>query len=185
MSGKHQSAIILIAGLLLFVPACGGSTPTTSELCLDFTGDSTATPGAVTAQLSDDSECEAIAVEFIATDIDDVFAFQAHVTYDTDIVYYAGYSTVGSVLESDGADVAVIIRSGDTDGELIIGATRVSDVSVDADGSQMVMKLLFAPYSLTAASGDLTIDQPCLLGNGEPPMPKNGVACSGGTLRVQ
>lgn len=185
MSVKNLSAIMLIAGLLLVVPACNSSSPTTTELCVDFTAAASASSGTVTARLGDDSACSAATIELIATNVDDIFAFESHVTYDPDVVAFAGYSTVGSILESDGADVAVIVQEGPELGELTIGATRVSDISVDADGSQLVIKLFFVQWAQSALSGDMTVDEPCLLGNGEPPVPKNGVACSGGTLSVQ
>jgi hypothetical protein len=185
MSVKHLSAILLIAGLLLVVPACSDDPPATTELCIEFTATSAAASGSVTSRLGDDSECSAATVELIATDIDDIFAFESHITYEPDVVSFAGYSTVGSILESDGADVAVVVQEGPELGELTIGATRVSDVSVPAIGDQLVMKLFFIQWSQAVISGALTVDEPCLLGNGEPPVPKNGVACSGGTLSVR
>jgi hypothetical protein len=186
MSVKYHSAsVLLVAGLLLLAPACSNNNPAgTTELCVEFDAAAQPHAGAVTSRLSANSECAAVTFEIIATDIDDIFAFDSVITYDSDVVAYAGYSTVGSILESDGADVAVVVQEL-TLGELTIGATRVSDSGVPAVGSEVIIQLLFTQWAQQAKSGTITLGEPCLLGNGEPPVPKNGVACSGGTFRVR
>ena len=123
-------------------------------------------------------------IEIVATDINDLFAFESVVTYDPAVVSFAGYSTVDSVLESGGADVAVVVQELAL-GELTIGATRVSDVGVSFDDTQLVIELFFTQWAQQAESGAISLDEPCLLSNGEPPIPMNGVACSGGTIAVR
>jgi hypothetical protein len=188
MSVKHHSAIFLLAGLLLFAAGCSDNPVATGELCIEFTATSQANAGTVTSRLGTDSQCAAAAIEIMATDITDVFAFQSHITYDPDVVVFGGYSTVGSVLE-EGSDVAVLVEEealGELR-ELTIGASRVAPaVGIDVDGSGLVITLFFSQSALQATSGDLTLGEPCLLGYGvDEPLPKAGVACSGGTIRLR
>jgi len=184
MSVKYPSAIFLLTGLLLFAASCSNDPVAPRELCIEFTAAAQPNAGAVTSRLGADSECAAATIEIIATDINDLFAFESVVTYDPDVVLFAGYSMVGSVLESDGADVAVVVQQLAL-GELTIGATRVADVGVNAVGTELVIELFFLQFAQQATSGAVTLDEPCLLGNGEPPLPMNGVACSGGTVAVR
>jgi hypothetical protein len=184
MSVKHPSAIFLLTGLLLLAPACSDDPVATTELCVEFTAAAQPNAGAVTARLGADSVCAAATVEILATGINDLFAFESVVTYDPDVVSFAGYSTVGSVLEAGGTDVAVVLQELAL-GELTIGATRVSDVGVSFVGTEVVIELFFTQWAQQAASGAIALDEPCLLSNGQPPMPMNGVACSGGTVAVR
>lgn len=184
MSVKHYSAVILLAGLLLLAPACNDDPVATTELCIEFTAASQANAGAVTSRLGAESVCVAATIEIIATDIDDLFSFESLVTYDPEVVSFAGWSTVNSVLESDGADVAVLLQE-QVLGELLIGVTRVSDVGISFDDTQVVIELFFTLWAAAADSGAITVEEPCLLSNGEPPVPMNAVACSGGTIAVR
>jgi hypothetical protein len=184
MSVKHPSAVFLIAGLLLLAPACSDDPVATTELCVEFTAAAQPNAGAVTARLGADSVCAAATIEIVATDIDDMFAFESVVTYDPDVVSFAGYSTVRSILEAGGTDVAVVLQELAL-GELTIGATRVSDVGVSFDDTQLVIELFFTQWALQTASGAIALDEPCLLDSGPPPMPMNAVACSGGTVAVR
>jgi tRNA threonylcarbamoyladenosine modification (KEOPS) complex Pcc1 subunit len=185
MSAKYLSAIFLLAGLLLLAPACSNNNPAaTKELCVEFTPAAQASAGAVTSRIDADSECGAVGIEIIATDIDDLFGFYSVVTYDPDVVSFGGYSTVGSVLESGGADVAVVVHELVL-GELTIGASRVSDVGVSFDDTQVVIELVFTQFAQQTVSGAISLDEPCLLSSLEPPLPMNAVSCSGGTIAVR
>jgi hypothetical protein len=181
---RRIARLALIAGLLLFAPACSDDPVATGELCIEFNAADRPEADTVTSRLGDGAACAAVTIEIVATDVDDIFAFDSLVTYDPSVVSFAGYSAVGSVLEKDGADVAVVVQELQL-GELTIGASRVSETSVDAVGTELLLQLFFTQWTAQADSGTITLEEPCLLGNGTPPPAKQDVACSGGTIRVR
>jgi hypothetical protein len=121
------SAFAVILALLLPVPGCSED-ETGGVLvapCLDFNPGTMPVSQTVTTRLSDDSSCNVAALEIVATGVDDVWALDTTVTFDTELVFWTGYSTSDSVLGADGAAVVAVVES-TAAGELTVGVTRVA-----------------------------------------------------------
>jgi len=184
--------MVLIAVLPWLVgPGCGGDgdSGVLEDVCLEFTAASSSASGNVITRAGDDSSCSLAVLEVVATSIDDVWALSTSVTYDETLVTFDGYSTANSILAQDGAAVAASIEITDA-GLLTVGVSRLdaeAGVNIGAEGGVLV-ELFFTPYSTTAASGALGLEDDCLLDSGgvdSGPAPIAGVNCYGGTLFVR
>jgi hypothetical protein len=181
MSVKNLSAVAIIATLLLVAPGCSDDAPTSTELCIEFDTAQAPAPGTVSSRLGDDSVCQEVVVEIVATDITDVFGFATTIEYDPEVAAYSGRSTIGSAL---GTDLLVDIEE-DPFGTLTVGVTRVAATGVDITGTEVLIELFFEIWAVESDSGPLTLGDNCLVDSGPPPEIINGVTCSGGTLTVR
>ena len=67
-------------------------------------------------------------------------------------------------------------------GTLTVGAARNAADGIDVMGTGKLLTLVFIPVD--TGDGDITITTPCVTGSEQPPVPKAGVACSGGMTVV-
>lgn len=180
-------AVLALLPLLTLAAGCGGSGGgggSVNELCIEFTPTvETPASGTVTARLSAESGCDLAEVEIVATDVNDVFAFESVVEYDADVAAFLGYSLIGSALEADGADVTVVADEA-VFGEVTIGVTRIADTGVNITGSQVIVRLAFARFGVNG-SGPLALDTNCLLNSATPPQTIGNVTCTGGSFAVR
>jgi hypothetical protein len=176
--------VVLISTLLLLAPGCSDDPTTPSELCIEFDESRPAIAGTVSSRLGEDSICEVVVVEIVATDIDDVFGFATKITYDRDVALFSHGDTLGSILESGNTNLALRVEE-QVAGEITIGVTRVSTTGVDVVGTEVLIRLFFEIWAIESDSGTFTLEDECLLDSGEPPVPKAGIDCGGGTLRVR
>jgi hypothetical protein len=149
--------------------------------CIEFAPSQPSASGTVSSRLGADSTCLLAAVEIVGTDIDDVFAVAALIEYDPAAIDFVSMSTAGSALGEDGAQILAQAVQ-DPLGEITIGAARNADDAVDIVGTELLVTLYFQAIAL--GSGDVNVPTPCLTDGGENPVPRNDVACSGGTLMV-
>lgn len=177
--------VLPIAVLLVLGLACSEDDPVTpEELCIEFASAQPPGNGRVVSRLGADSVCAQAVVEIVATGINDVFALETVLTYDSDVASFVGFSTSNSFLASDGSDVAAVIDEL-VAGEITIGLSRVAATGVNITDTQPLLELFFVVDSTSSDTGDLALDNECLLGSEQPPQPKPGLTCSGGTLIVQ
>jgi hypothetical protein len=173
-------ALVLVSGSACDEGDPGGG----SVVCVEFTADQAPTSGEVTALMSDETTCEAVIVELVVTDVNDVFGLQTMITYDTSIAQFAGWDSTNSVLRADGSEVASVVRE-IAAGELEVGVTRVLGDGIDVTGSAKILEVVFLINRNTEGAGSFTLEQECLWGSEDPPEPKLDVACSGGRLVVR
>jgi len=179
-------AALLVAGAMPGL-GCGGDDPPApiSDVCVEFAPNQAPAAGTLTPVMVEDSTCEKIFIDLIATGVDDVFSMDTVLTYDSTVVRFRGWSNSNSFLRSDGAQVATLINE-NAIGEITIGTSRVLvDTGVDIVGSETLLRLEFDIGRDTSATGDVALRQDCLLGSEDPPQPRPGVTCVGGTLTVR
>jgi hypothetical protein len=182
---QKLSVISLLALVLVSAAACDeGDTTGGGVVCVEFRADQEPTPGEVTALMSSNTTCEAVIVELVVTDVDDVFGLQTMITYDTSIAQFSGWDTTDSILRSDGSEVASVVREVAA-GTIEVGVTRVLQGGSDVTGTGTILELFFLINRNTEGSGDLTLEQQCLWGSEDPPQSKPDVDCSGGNLVVR
>ena len=176
---------LLLATVLVAGPACDEDDTTGgSVVCVEFRPEQEPTSGAVTALMGSASTCELVLVELVVTDVDDVFGLQTTITYDTSVARLSGWSTTDSVLRSDDAEVASVVREVSS-GTIELGITRVLEDGIDVTGTGTLIELFFLINRGTEGSGSFDVEQECLWGSQDPPQSKPDVACSGGTLIVR
>ena len=125
-------------------------------------------------------------LEIVVAGVDDVWSLETTVTYDPAVVAWAGYSTEGSVLGSDGAVVAADVDLVNV-GELAVGVSRVHEptgIDIDASGG-VLLELIFIPNTNAASSGLPRDGRRVPRTVGEPPEVIAGVDCSGGTTAIR
>jgi len=170
---------------LLFTLGCsddsGGGAPAEPS-CVEYAAAAAASPGTVISQLKATSLCDVAEVEFVATDVTDVFGVDLEITYDTAIVQYVGFTTDRSVLSADSATIAAIGRE-IVPGRVELGLTREAPDGIDVVGTRVLVTAFFAS-SLERGVGLLATQDQCLLGSEDPPVVKPGVTCAGGTFSV-
>lgn len=171
--------VILLLGGMVLAQGCDEETTTGPPPCAVFTPAEDPAAGTVVARYGDESTCEQAIVELVVTDVDDVFGLNTQVMYNASANRYIGYTTVGTVLGSDGASVVPLIAE-TTSGTIEIGMDRISDTGVDITGTGMLVQLYFSPSAV--GSAPLTLEAGCLWGAGDPPVSLPAVTCSGGTL---
>jgi hypothetical protein len=178
-------AFLLLAGTLPG-PGCGGDDPPAppAEVCVEFAPDQAPAAGTLTPVMVEDSTCERIFVDLVVTGVDDVFGLDTVLTYDSTVVRFRGWSSAESLLREGGAEVATLVNENVT-GEITVGMARVADTGVDVDATATLIQLQFDIARGTAASGDVSMSADCLLGSEDPPQPRPGVSCVGGTVTTR
>ncbi len=161
----------------------GGVVPTTS--CISFGSSFAPAQSEVTLSKGGGSVCGVVVVDMVLTDVADVFTVSFEATFDPATAKYEGFSTSGSHLGSDGAQVQVLetIQAG----KVSLGVGRVNtSTGVSFNGSQTVVKLMFskAPGAGSGSSGGLGLDNGKVMGSEEPPVQKPGIAWRPGTLSI-
>ena len=122
-------------------------------------------------------------MEFVVTDVSDVFSGSFTINYDPASVAFGAASGTGSFLESDGARVNVV-QSTPAGGSVTVGITRVQTTTgVTVSGSQVLVRVSFAPVA--PGNSAMTITGAQLFGSEAPPQAKPGLTWSGGTFNVQ
>ena len=179
----HGILLLALAALALAASGCDEGGPQDPVLvCIDFTSASGA--AGVTSVLSADSTCDVADVEITATNITDVFALDVEILYDPAIAAFSSALTVDSFLRSDGADLVVIISEPEA-GRVVLGVSRTAATGVDIGADpQQIAVMRFLNTGMTG-SGVVGLSDECLLGSETPPLPKVGLVCTGGTLRVE
>jgi len=180
-------AALLALVLLVAAQGCGGDGnggTTIVEYCGEFDPSQAPAPGRVAMRLGDDDSCGIVVIEIVATDLDDVAGLAADLTYDPTFAFLTDVSTSGSVLTSDGAQVAAHVEESIL-GQVTVGIARTGVPGIDIQGTQLVATLLFVVDTLASNSGQITLTDQCLTGGGTPPDPLPGLVCSGGTIRVR
>jgi hypothetical protein len=181
----RRIGLAVIVGILLLTAACsddGGGAPSQQVGCVEFAPASPAASGSVTSQIRPQSACDVAEIEFVATDIDDVFAVDLEIVYDDAVVRFVGFTTSGSILESDGAQITAV-GSEVAPGRVELGLAREAATGIDVSGSQVLVTVFFAS-SFARGSGPMTPMNECLLGSEDPPVPKPGLNCNGGTFSI-
>ena len=175
----------LAVGLLLTLgcSSTGGGGGPVVPSCVEYAGAAAPAPGTVTSQLKAASACEVAEIEFVATDVTDVFGVDLEIIYDTAVVQYVGFSLDGSVLRSDGTSIAAIGRE-IVPGRVELALTREALSGIDVTGTRLLVTAFFAGNFDTGV-GVLTTADECLLGSEEPPVAKPGLVCSGGTFSIE
>lgn len=171
--------------VLLLAAGCGGGNDggIAAASCIGFTGAQAPAAGRVTARQASGGSCAAIFVELVVTDVPDVFSGSFTLEYDPTSVAVGGATATGSFLASGGARVDVV-QSTPASGSVTIGVTRVQTTTgVNASGSQVLVRISFAPVAV--GSSQLTITGAQLFGSETPPLPKTGLTWTGGTFNVQ
>ena len=181
----RAAAVPLIAALLLS-PGCGGGSGgdggTINGMCLSFAGAQAPAAGRVVVRLGTGGNCMAQFVELVVTDVTDVFSGSFTVSFDPTRVAFGNATSQGSFLAAGGAQVNVV-QSTPQSGSVTVGISRVGVATgVNATGSQVLVRLSFAPVSAGSATMTLTGTQ--LFGSETPPQPKSGLTWSGGTFQV-
>jgi hypothetical protein len=178
-------ALLLVVTSVALAPACGGGDGGTMApaLCLSFTGAQPPAPGRVAARAGSGGSCAARSVELVVTDVSDVFSGSFTVTFDPARVSFGGASAAGSLLAAGGTQVNVV-QTNAQPGSVTIGIGRIgSSTGVNVTGSQVLVRLTFAPVSAGTSALGLTGGQ--LFGSQTPPQPKSGLTFTGGTFTVQ
>jgi hypothetical protein len=181
---RRRIGFAAIVGCLILTAACSddGAPPAQQVGCVEFTPASPAASGSVTSQLRPESACDVAEIEFVATDIDDVFAVDLEILYDDAVVGYIGFTLNGSVLGSDGAQIEVIGNEVEP-GRVVLGFARQAVTGIDVSGSGVLVTVFFAS-SFARGTGPMTPMNECLLGSENPPVPKPGLNCVGGTFSI-
>ena len=173
--------MMIVAGVML---GCGGGGDDggtgTMPACIEFTAASPAAPNAVSTRESSGSTCEVARLELAVTDVDDLFGASFTVTFDPALVSYDGWSTTGSLLDSDGADLELLEDV--AVGAVKIGVSRFGvDTGIDVVGTRLLLTLRFRKAA-DSGTTPLAYSNGKLIGS-EPQAPvKPGVAWIGGTL---
>jgi len=174
---------LLVAALVLGLGCGGGHGGTMVSFCLNFTGAQAPAAGRVVARLASGGSCAARFVEIVVTDVADVFSGSFTVNFDPTKVAFGSASFQGSFLTAGGVQVNVV-QTNPQPGSVTVGISRFGVASgVDVIGSQVLVRLSFAPVGAGAAT--LTLANGQLFDSGTPPQPKSGLTWSGGTFQVQ
>jgi hypothetical protein len=172
---------MIVAGVML---GCGGGGDDggtgTMPTCVGFTAASPAASNTVSTRESSGSTCEVARLELVVTDVDDLFGASVTVTFDPAVVSYEGWSTTGSLLESDGADLE-LLENVDA-GAVKIGVSRFgADTGIDVVGTRLLLTLRFRKATDNGAT-PLAYTNGKLTGSEPQPQVKPGVTWVGGTL---
>jgi hypothetical protein len=171
--------------VLLLIAGCGGGDGggIAAASCIGFTGAQAPAAGRVAARQASGGSCSAIFVELVVTDVADVFSGSFTLEYDPASVALGGASATGSFLASGGARVDVV-QSAPQSGSATIGVTRVQTTAgVDVSGSQVLVRVSFAPVA--AGTSQLSVTGAQLFGSETPPQAKANLTWTGGTFNVQ
>lgn len=174
-------SFLLVLGLLAL--SCGGNGDNPPDPCIEFTPGSGSASGNVTSRVAGGSTCDVIGVDLYVTDVDDVFAADFTVAYDTTVVSFVGFSATGSFLASDGAQVETLVNSSQP-GRVVVGMTRLGvTTGIDVVGSRLLARVTFRRET-DAGSGFLTYSSEALFDSQTPPQEIPGVQWFGGTFVV-
>jgi hypothetical protein len=180
-AGLAGCALVIVASVML---GCGGGGDNggtgTMPACVGFTAASPAASNAVSTRESSGSTCEVARLELVVTDVDDLFGASFTVTFDPAVVSFDGWSTSGSLLDSDGVDLELLE---DVDAGVVkIGVSRFGvDTGVDVVGTRLLLTLLFRKAADSGAT-PLSYTNGKLIGSEPQPQVKPGVTWVGGTV---
>ena len=188
MKGSRSKIAVMVLATLLAVTGCGGGGSRTagavSSSCLSYAPASGPVSSTVVTSSGGGSSCGVLELEFVITQITDVFGGSFTVNYDPSFMNFDSASVVGSHLGSDGA--MLDIQAGIAAGEVSIGITRLASTGIDFTGAnQVLIKVLFArTQSSGTATAPLTITDGRLLGSETPPVEKPGITWHGGEVTL-
>jgi len=186
---RTRTTVRLLSAFLLvgIVPlGCGGDggnkNVVAPEPCIAFAPASAPAAGLVVTRTVA-STCESITLDVVVREVTALFAASFTVEFDPAVVAYTGFSTAGSVLSSDGAQVEMLVQ--EQSGKVTIGLTRLAvdtGVFVPGEGKlgSLILRKVLDPSTTALSYSDAT-----LLGNETPPVAKPGIEWKGGTLTVQ
>lgn len=180
-----------VAIALVMAIGCGGGggdddDDDPSPTCVSFVGAASPAPSTVVARQDSASSCDQVVVEFAATDIADLYAVGADVTYDPAVVDFEAVSVTGSVLADGGVTLSTLVEER-VPGTVTVGVSRTgAPTGVDVTGTSRVFRMTFRKVADSGA-GTLTPSYEVVQnsGDGTGPEPIPGVVWSGGTFRVQ
>jgi hypothetical protein len=173
---------------LLLLVSCGGSSsddngPPNGGACINFTPSQSPASDTVASREGVPSTCDRIVIELIVTDVNDIFAADFTMSFDSATASYDGYSTDLSILNSDGTPITVLDNQPNND-QLVLSVTRLGGAAggVDAVGQQRLLRLFFRRQTSSGTAnvsyiqGRLFDDQVAEI---------QGVTWHGGTLVVR
>jgi len=155
---------------------------TTQIPCIDFTPSTTPVPGTVVAKGSSTTNCDTEVIDLIVSDVPELFGAAFDMTYAADLASFRRVSIDGSVLSSDGAEVAVLAKELQP-GRVTVGISRLAAQGVDVVGDQLLIHVTLNRFG-TEGTGELSFTNSNLLDSGSPPQPIPGIAWFGGILSV-
>jgi hypothetical protein len=173
---------------LLLLVSCGGSSsddngPPNGGACINFTPSQSPASDTVASREGVPSSCDRIAIELIVTDVNDIFAADFTMSFDSATATYDGYDTSGSILTSDGTQVTALVNQPNND-QLVLSVTRLGGAAggVDAVGQHRLLRLYFRRRT-TAGTANVTY----VLGRlfDDQVQEIQGVTWHGGTLVVR
>jgi len=123
---RRMSCCFVVACGVALSGGCSSDDPTLPEAtCIEFTPAEAPGAGKVVARAGAESTCDVAVIEWIATDVNDVFAMKGDIVFDPDAVRYGTFDTTGSVLAADGVPLVAFVNEVDA-GRLTLGITRSS-----------------------------------------------------------
>jgi hypothetical protein len=125
------------------------------------------------------STCDTIELDLKISDVTDIFGISFTVSFDPAIVSLASTSSTGSLLESDGVTVEVVVI--ETNGSASVGLSRFTVTGIDAVGPETLVTLTFTREAGVGATV-LSFSETKVLGSETPPQEKPGIIWSGGVL---
>lgn len=189
----HHCRIAWISGVFIAVVLAvsigcggggGGDSVTPPAVCVEFTAADAPATGLVTARSATQSTCELLVLDVLVTDVNDLYAAEFDVNFNSNVVRYDGHIGTSSFLGSDGATVEIIGPSSDTTGSFTLGITRVNvNDGMDFTTTQTLVQLRFRAAA-DSGSGAITFQNGALFGSEEPPVEKPGLTWSGGTASI-
>ncbi len=190
MRGSKIAWVGVVIAALLATAGCGGGGSRTagsvSSSCLSYAPASGPVNSTVVTSRGSGSSCSVLELEFIITNVTDVFTGSFTVNYDPSFMSFDAASVTGSYLGSDGATLDVQETS--TTGQVAIGVTRIRppDTGIDFTGAnQVLIKTIFVrTQSSGTAMATLTITDGKLLGSETPPVEKPGIIWHGGDVTL-
>jgi hypothetical protein len=186
--GRYLVLVVtLVAATFGIATGCGGGDgddDDPSPTCVSFVGAAAPAPSTVAVRSDAGGSCDQAVVEFVITDVADVYAVGADVTYDTDVVEFESLSTAGSVLASDGATLATQVKE-PTAGTVTVGVGRVgATAGVTVNGTARLFRMTFRKVA-DSGTGALSLSDELVQNGEEPPETIPGIPWSGGTFRIQ
>ena len=180
------SRAALLAGMLAALASfsCGSDRDDGAArlVCIQFRPAAAPAPGTVAAIDGAGSVCGVADLELVITDVPDVFAAAFTVTFDPALVSFSAVSTTGSVLESDGAALEVVVVEGTGAVDVFVSRFGVS-TGVNAVCAATLLTVRFVPIA-PAGSTMVTFSATKVLGSETPPLEKPGITWSGGVLEL-
>jgi len=139
---------LLALATVLPALSCGGGSSSTGgvvepAVCLEFSADAAPSSSTVVARRGDASTCDRLAFDLVITDVNDVFAADFKLSFDPTVLRFTGASDDGSVLASDGTQVALLYSENAGLLDLSIARLGASAGGIDIGGTQLLVRVSF------------------------------------------